>query len=105
MFLKFKSIILYIKISNKAVRNTDEKVFDIPIHFLMSSIIVASMILYTLLDCIMYKFESTESISVRILSRTKILSLIFCLFLYLSGVIPLFWKRFEVDLNKSKNII
>ena len=104
-FLKFKSIRLYINISNKAVLNMDEKVFDIQIYFLMSSIIVAAMILNTLLDCIMSKFESTENINIKIISRTKMLSLISCVLLYLSGVLPLFLKRFEVYLNESENII
>ena len=96
---------IYMNISRKAVRNTDDKVFDIQIHLLMSCFIAAEMILYTLLDCIMSKFESIENIQIKTISRTKILSLIFCLLFYLSVVIPLFWKRFEVDLNESKNII
>ena len=96
---------LYINISNKAVRKTDEKVFDIQIHFLMSSIIVAAVISNTLIDCIMSKFESTENINIKIISRTKMLSLISCVLLYLSGVLPLFLKRFEVNLNESENII
>ena len=61
--------------------------------------IVVAMTSYTLLDCIMHKFESTENIKFDTLSRTKTLSLILCLSLYLSGTIPLFWRRFEVDFN------
>ena len=84
--------------SKKALRNADKKLFDVRIDVLMSSIVIGALMLYTLLDCIMRKFVSTENIKLMTMKRTKNLCLIFCLFLYLSGTIPLFWKRFMVDL-------
>ena len=68
----------------------------------MSSIIVVQVILHTLFDFFLRKFESTEDIDLKILSKRKNLSLFFCLFLYLSFAIPLFWKRFEVGLNETE---
>ena len=67
----------------------------------MSSIIVVAMVLYTVLDCVMRKFESTENIKLKTMERTKNSCLIFCLLLYLSGTLPLFWKRFMVDLDET----
>ena len=87
--------------NKKALRNADEKLFDVRIDVLMSSIIVVAMVLYTLLDCIMREFESTENIKLKTMKRTKNSCLIFCLLLYLSGTIPLFWKRFMVYLDET----
>ena len=97
-------IIFHIYKSNTAVRDADKNVFEIQIHVLMSSIIIVATTLLTLLDCILCKFESTENIKSNVVSRRKNSSLIFCVFLYLSLAIPLFWKRFEVDLIEIKKI-
>ena len=85
----------------EAAQNFDDKLFEIPIHVLMSIIIVVAMSLYAMLDCALQKFETTVNINLKMISKIKNSFVIFCLFLYLSCVIPLFWKRFEVNLNKS----
>ena len=68
----------------------------------MSSLIVAEMMFFSVLDCIMCKFVTNETNNFRIVSKKKILTLIFCLILYLSGTMPLFWRSFEVNLNESE---
>ena len=68
----------------------------------MSSLIVAAMMLFSVLDCIMRKFVTKETNELQIVSKKKILTLIFCLMLYLSGTMPLFWRSFEVNLNDSE---
>ena len=93
-------MILNFKHFSEAVRNVDEKLFEIPIHVLMSIIIVVTMFFYTMLDYYMQKFGTTEDINLKMISRIKKSFVICCLLLYLSCVIPLFWKRFEVNLTK-----
>ena len=99
--LSFVYIIFYKHIP-EAVRNVDEKLFDFPIHVLMSIIILVAMFLYGVLDFSMRKFETTEKINLKMISKTNKPFLIFCLLLYLSCVMPLFWKRFQVNQNKKK---
>ena len=86
---------------SQAAQYVDDKLFEIPIHVLMSIIIVVAMSLYAMLDCAMHKFERTVNINLKMISKIKKSFVIFCLFLYLSCVMPLFWKRFEVNLDKS----
>ena len=95
---------MLINIVKKALRNADEKLFDVRIDVLMSSIIVVAMVLYTVLDCVMRKFESTEKIKLKTMKKTKNSCLIFCLLLYLSGTLPLFWKRFMVGLDETSTM-
>ena len=83
--------------SNEAVRDADHQFLGIQIHVLMSSLIVVAAALYTLHDCALRKFGSTANIELRSVFRTRKPTLFFCLLLYLSFAIPLFWKRFEVD--------